>query len=76
MRIATLGDVLLDVVVLLSEPLAAGGDVRASNRAGAGGQAANVAAWAVELGAEDARCIAKQNSFRALVHAKTSKPSE
>ena len=59
MRIATLGDVLLDVVVLLSEPLAAGGDVRASNRAGAGGQAANVAAWAVELGA-DARCIAKR----------------
>ena len=59
MRIATLGDVLLDVVVLLSEPLAPGGDVRASNRAGAGGQAANVAAWAAELGAE-ARCIAKR----------------
>ena len=59
MRIATLGDVLLDVVVLLSEPLASGGDVRASNRAGAGGQAANVAAWAAELGAE-ARCIAKR----------------
>ena len=59
MRIATFGDVLLDVVVLLEEPLAAGGDVRASNRAGAGGQAANVAAWAAELGA-DARCIAKR----------------
>ena len=59
MRIATLGDVLLDVVVLLSEPLAPGGDVRASTRAGAGGQAANVAAWAAELGAE-ARCIAKR----------------
>jgi sugar/nucleoside kinase (ribokinase family) len=59
LRIATLGDVLLDVVVLLSEPLASGGDVRASNRAGAGGQAANVAAWAAELGA-DARCIAKR----------------
>jgi len=60
LRIATLGDVLLDVVVLLSEPLAAGGDVRASNRAGAGGQAANVAAWAAELGAKEARCIAKR----------------
>jgi sugar/nucleoside kinase (ribokinase family) len=59
LRIATLGDVLLDVVVLLAEPLAAGGDVRASNRAGAGGQAANVAAWAAQLGAE-ARCIAKR----------------
>ena len=59
MRIATFGDVLLDVVVLLAKPLAPGGDVRASNRAGAGGQAANVAAWAAELGA-DARCIAKR----------------
>jgi ribokinase len=59
LRIATFGDVLLDVVVLLEEPLAAGGDVRAANRAGAGGQAANVAAWAAELGAE-ARCIAKR----------------
>jgi len=59
LRIATLGDVLLDVVVLLAEPLAPGGDVRASNRAGAGGQAANVAAWAAELGA-DARCVAKR----------------
>jgi sugar/nucleoside kinase (ribokinase family) len=59
LRIATFGDVLLDVVVLLSDPLAPGGDVRASNRAGVGGQAANVAAWATELGAE-ARCIAKR----------------
>ena len=59
MRIATLGDALLDVVVLLSDALAPGGDVRASNQAGAGGQAANVAAWAAELGAE-ARCIAKR----------------
>jgi sugar/nucleoside kinase (ribokinase family) len=58
LRIATLGDLLLDVVVLLEEPLAPGGDVRASNRAGAGGQAANVAAWAADLGAE-ARCVAK-----------------
>ena len=59
MRIATFGDVLLDVVVVLSEPLAPGGDVRASTRAGAGGQAANVAAWAADLGAE-ARCIGKR----------------
>ena len=59
MRIATFGDVLLDVVVLLAEPLAPGGDVRASSRAGAGGQAANVAAWAAELGAET-RCVGKR----------------
>jgi len=61
LRIATLGDVLLDVIVLLTEPLAPGGDVRASSRAGAGGQAANVAAWAADLGAE-ARCIAKRGA--------------
>ena len=59
MRIATFGDVLLDVVVRLEEPLAPGGDVRAATRAGAGGQAANVAAWAAVLGAE-ASCIAKR----------------
>jgi ribokinase len=59
LRIATLGDVLLDVIVRLEEPLVPGGDVRAATHAGAGGQAANVAAWAAELGAE-ARCIAKR----------------
>jgi sugar/nucleoside kinase (ribokinase family) len=64
LRIATLGDVLLDVVVLLSEPLAPGGDVRASSRAGAGGQAANVAAWAAELGAQ-ARCIGRRGDDAA-----------
>ena len=61
MRLLTLGDVLLDVIVLLSDPLAPGGDVRSSNRVGAGGQAANVAAWAAELGAQ-ARCIAKRGN--------------
>jgi sugar/nucleoside kinase (ribokinase family) len=64
LRIATLGDLLLDVVALPAEPLAPGGDVRASNRVGAGGQAANVAAWAVELGAE-ARCIARRGDDAA-----------
>jgi ribokinase len=64
LQIATLGDVLLDVVVLLEEPLAPGGDVRASNGAAAGGQAANVAAWAAELGAQ-ARCIAKRGDDSA-----------
>jgi sugar/nucleoside kinase (ribokinase family) len=59
LRIATFGDALLDVIVRLEEPLAPGGDVRAATQAGAGGQAANVAAWAASLGAE-ARCIAKR----------------
>jgi len=56
--IATLGDVMLDVIVRLEQPLAPGDDVRSLTRTGAGGQAANVAAWAASLGA-DARCIAK-----------------
>jgi ribokinase len=64
MRIATFGDLLLDVIVRLSEPLATGDDVRAQTRTGAGGQAANVAAWAASLGA-DARCIAKRGSDAA-----------
>ena len=64
MRIATLGDVMLDVIVRLEEPLARGDDVRAATRAGAGGQAANVAAWAASLGAE-ARCIAKRGDDAA-----------
>jgi sugar/nucleoside kinase (ribokinase family) len=51
-RICALGDLLLDVIVRLDEPLAAGADARARTRLGAGGQAANVAAWTVELGAQ------------------------
>ena len=42
----------------------AGDDVRARTRTGAGGQAANVAAWAASLGA-DARCIAKRGDDAA-----------
>ena len=61
MRIATLGDVLLDVIVRLEQPLERGDDVRARTRTLAGGQAANVAAWAASLGA-DARCIAKRGA--------------
>jgi ribokinase len=49
----------LDVIVRLAEPLAPGADAVAQTHAGPGGQAANVAAWAVELGAE-ARFIGKR----------------
>jgi ribokinase len=59
MRLCALGDLLLDVVVRLDEPLAAGADALATTHAGAGGQAANVAAWAAALGA-DARLIGKR----------------
>jgi sugar/nucleoside kinase (ribokinase family) len=57
MVLAALGDLLLDVIVRLEEPLAPGSDVRARISAGPGGQAANVAAWAAELGADEARLV-------------------
>jgi ribokinase len=57
--ICTLGDLLLDVVVRLDEPLNFGADAVARTRTGPGGQAANVAAWAVELGAQG-RLVAKR----------------
>ena len=59
--ICTLGDLLLDVVVKLSRPLAEGDDTHGETRAGAGGQAANVAAWAAALGAR-ARFIGKRGA--------------
>jgi sugar/nucleoside kinase (ribokinase family) len=58
MLVCTLGDLVLDVVVRLSAPLAESGDVPADIRLGPGGQAANVAAWAAELGAS-ARLLCK-----------------
>ena len=57
--ICTLGDLLLDVVVRLEQPLVRGADTAAVTRAAAGGQAANVAAWAVALGAR-ARFVGKR----------------
>ena len=57
--ICALGDLLLDVVVRLREPLPRDGEAAATTRLGAGGQAANVAAWAAELGAA-ARFVGKR----------------
>jgi ribokinase len=48
--IVTVGDLLLDVIVRLSQPLAEGADADAVTKLGPGGQAANVAAWIAELG--------------------------
>jgi sugar/nucleoside kinase (ribokinase family) len=59
MTLAALGDLLLDVVVRLDEPLNLGADAVARTRTGAGGQAANVAAWATELGGQG-RLVAKR----------------
>ena len=52
MRIVTLGDLLLDVVVRLDTELVHGDDQPARTSTGPGGQAANVAAWAAALGAD------------------------
>jgi sugar/nucleoside kinase (ribokinase family) len=57
--ICALGDLLLDVVVRLRERLPPDGEAGAVTRVGAGGQAANVAGWAHELGAE-ARFVGKR----------------
>ncbi|MBD0348900.1 MAG: carbohydrate kinase family protein [Thermoleophilia bacterium] len=59
MVVCTLGDLLLDVIVRREGSIAAGGEAEAQTRVGAGGQAANVAAWARELGAE-ARFVGKR----------------
>ena len=56
--IVTLGDLLLDVIVRLEQPLAENADADAVTRLGPGGQAANVAAWIAELGGR-ARFVGK-----------------
>jgi sugar/nucleoside kinase (ribokinase family) len=61
MVLCTLGDVVLDVVVRLDRRLVAGDDVVARTTLGAGGQAANVAAWAVALGAR-ARYVGRRGN--------------
>jgi sugar/nucleoside kinase (ribokinase family) len=58
-RVCTIGDLTLDVVVRLAGPLATGGDTDADIVLSPGGQAANVAAWAAALGAE-ARVVGKR----------------
>ena len=57
--ICTLGDLLLDVVVRLDGPIAADTDTYGCTSVGAGGQAANVAAWVAALGGR-ARFIGKR----------------
>lgn len=64
MRITTLGDLILDVIVSTNEALVAGDDRAAEIRSGAGGQAANVAAWAASLGAQ-ARLVCRRGADAA-----------
>jgi sugar/nucleoside kinase (ribokinase family) len=57
--IISLGDLLLDVIVRLRQPLAEGADADATTQLGPGGQAANVAAWVAQLGGQ-ARFVGKR----------------
>ncbi len=50
MIVVCLGDLVLDVVVRLQQPLARGADATSSVTLSTGGQAANVAAWVAALG--------------------------
>ena len=57
--VCTLGDLLLDVIVRLEQPLAPGADATSRTSLSPGGQAANVAAWVAALGAA-ARFVGKR----------------
>lgn len=59
MLVCALGDLTLDVIVRLRQPLAPGGDASSSITLDAGGQAANVAAWCAGLGGR-ARLVTKR----------------
>jgi ribokinase len=59
MRVVSLGDLALDVVVRMRAPLARGADTASDVTLSAGGQGANVAAWAASLGAQ-ARWLGKR----------------
>lgn len=59
MPVCTLGDLLLDVIVRLEQPLARGADATSRTVLSPGGQAANVAAWVAALGGR-ARFVGKR----------------
>jgi sugar/nucleoside kinase (ribokinase family) len=61
LSLCTIGDLILDVIVLPDAPLAPDADTPATIRFSAGGQAANVAAWAGALGAST-RLICKRGT--------------
>jgi ribokinase len=50
MTLVVLGDLMVDVVARISDPLARGSDTAAQISVQGGGSAANVAAWAADLG--------------------------
>ena len=68
--ICTLGDAHLDVVVSLRGPLAADTDTPARTKLAVGGQAANVAAWVVALGARSRLIAARGTDLAAELVAR------
>jgi ribokinase len=64
MLICALGDLLVDVIVRTAGSSGPDAEGRVQTQISAGGQAANVAAWAVELGAE-ARFVGKRGTDSA-----------
>ena len=62
--ICTIGDLLLDVIVRLDQPIATDTDAYGRTHVGAGGQAANVAAWVAALGGR-ARFVGKRARDRS-----------
>jgi sugar/nucleoside kinase (ribokinase family) len=69
LSICTIGDLILDVVVLPNAPLAADADTPATIRFAAGGQAANVAAWASALGASSRLICARGTDISSRLAA-------
>ena len=67
--ICAIGDLNLDVVVLPRAPLAPDGDTPATIRLSAGGQAANVAAWAGALGGRGRLVCARGTDAAAQIAA-------
>jgi sugar/nucleoside kinase (ribokinase family) len=61
LSVCTIGDLILDVIVLPHRPLMPDADTTATIRFAAGGQAANVAAWASALGATS-RLVCKRGT--------------
>jgi ribokinase len=61
LTVCTIGDLILDVIVLPDHELTPDGDTPSTIRFAAGGQAANVAAWASALGATS-RLICKRGT--------------
>ncbi len=68
MTICCLGDIVLDVIVRLEQPLATGADATSRIVLRPGGQAANVAAWVAALGGES-RFVGKRGADDAGVLA-------